>query len=120
MRLKDVMNPVVHTIDAGESAQSAWETLQRTRARCLIVMQGGEAVGIVAERDLRSPHGMRLQLDGGSVREAMRPGVVGASPTATLAQALSLLPRCAYGFLPVLDHGAPIGAVTLRELLPIC
>jgi len=50
------------------------------------------------------------------LNEVMRCPVVSVSGGATIRHAVSVMDRCGYGFLPVIEQGRAIGVVTGRDL----
>ena len=67
MQLGEIMTPRVVTIAPDAPASAAWTRMRRRGIRHLVVMDNGQLVGVVSERDL-----------GGRARHVQAPGTPGA------------------------------------------
>lgn len=118
MRLADIMSSPVETIDVDESAENAWNRMQSKKIHHLVVMQGGEAAGVISARDLSGPRGVALRW-AGSVEELMSPQIVTASPETTVREAANLLRGRNIGCLPILRGRKVVGIVTITDLIEL-
>lgn len=117
MRLQDVMNTQVETISKDNSAEEAWNLMERKDIRHLVVMEGKNVVGILSQRDLGGEHGEKF-LKKHRVEDLMTHKVVQAKARTTLREAANLLRGDAIGCLPVLDDdGKLVGIITITDLL---
>jgi CBS domain-containing protein len=116
MRLRELMQPHVVTIEAHESASAAWSQMRRHRIRHLVVTSNGELAGILSERDLGGAHGEAFRKSR-SVQDLMSPRVVAAQPTMTLRKAANLMRGHMIGSLPVLEEDHLVGIVTATDVL---
>ena len=116
MRLHELMQPRVVTIDSHESASTAWSQMRRHRIRHLAVTADGELTGMISERDLGGRHGEDVR-KGRSVEEMMSPRVVSGTPRMTLRDAANLMRGRMIGSLPVLEDGELVGIVTATDVL---
>lgn len=116
MRLEELMQPRVVTIDSDESATAAWSQMRRHRIRHLMVTSRGDLVGVLSERDLGGRHGEPAR-KGRLVAEMMSRRIVSGTPAMTLRQAANLMRGRMIGSLPVLDDGKLVGIVTATDVL---
>jgi CBS domain-containing protein len=82
------------------------------------VVRCGLLVGLFSERDLV----FRVIAVGSDARtvclgEVMTPDPLTIGPGATLGRALVLMQEHGYRYLPVVEHGRPIGIVSTRDAL---
>ena len=118
MRLQDIMTTNIETIAPTETAEQAWETMRSRRIHHLLVLHGGEVIGIVSDRDLGGPNGTSFR-DGRTVNELMSTKVVTASPDTTVKEAANLLRGHSVGCLPIQEDGTLYGIVTVSDLLDL-
>lgn len=112
MRVADIMSRKVKTVTRTEAADKIRQDLRREKIHHLVVMKGGEAVGIISERDLETKAGRNAS-------ELMTEHPVVASPHATIREAANLLRGNGVGCLPVIDDGELVGIVTTSDLLEL-
>lgn len=113
-RLRDVMKKRVESITPRQSAESAWNLMRMKRIRHLVVVDEGNVVGIVSDRDLAGAGSLRLVE---SVGDVMTTSVVSGHPEMTLRQAANQLRGRSIGCLPVMDDGKLVGILTTTDLL---
>jgi acetoin utilization protein AcuB len=118
MRLNDIMETAVDTVEASASADSAWQRMRSRRIHHLVVMNGGTVAGIISDRDLGGSRGSDVR-DGREVRDLMTPSVVAARPATTVRQAANLMRGRSIGCLPIIENGALRGIVTVTDLLEL-
>jgi len=116
MRLGELMQRRVMTIDSQASASVAWSQMKRNRIRHLVVTSDSELAGVISERDLGGPHGEEAR-KGRSVEELMSPRIVSGTPRMTLGEAANLMRGRIIGSLPVLEGGNLVGIVTATDVL---
>ncbi|HEX8758212.1 MAG TPA: CBS domain-containing protein [Steroidobacteraceae bacterium] len=116
MRLGELMQQRVMTIDSHEPASAAWSQMRRHRIRHLVVTSDDELAGVISERDLGGRHGEQTR-SGRSVEELMSPRVVSGTPKMTLREAANLMRGRTIGSLPVLQDGTLVGIVTATDVL---
>ena len=116
IRIRDVMKHNVESISPRESAESARNRMRLRRIRHLVVVEDGNVVGVVSDRDLNgSPEARRFE----SVGDVMTAPVVSADPEMTLRQAANRLRGLSIGCLPVLEDERLVGIVTTTDLLEL-
>lgn len=118
MRLVDIMETAVDTVEATAPAESAWQRMRLRRIRHLVVMNGRTVVGIISNRDLGGARGGDVR-EGRQVRDLMTPSVVSAAPVTTVRQAANLMRGRSIGCLPVVENGALRGIITATDLLEL-
>lgn len=120
-RISDVLGRKghqVHRIDSEESVLTAVTEMARHQTGSLVVQDGTEVVGIFTERDLA----MRVVLPQRDTRttlvgEVMTPQVFVVSPETRLSDAMALMTQQRVRHLPVVEHGAVCGVVSIGDLV---
>jgi CBS domain-containing protein/ribosome-associated translation inhibitor RaiA len=115
MQIHEVMTTSVVTIGPAETAGAAWTRMRRRGIRHLVVMDGGQVVGVLSERDLGGRLGTRLRRNR-TVRDLMSPRVEAADPEMTLADAADVMRARLIGSLPVMDDQDLVGIVTATDV----
>jgi acetoin utilization protein AcuB len=136
MLVRDVMTGHPITIDPSAPLGTAAAVMQEREIRHLpVVGDGGQLLGMLSDRDLRSaafapvvaeflsPEAQeqlrRLGegLENLAVRDVMTWAPVTVTPDAALARAAALMFEHRVGSLPVVDDGRLVGIVTERDVL---
>ncbi len=115
----ELMSPEVETVDADEDAAVAAGRLRVRRVGRLVVLDGGEPVGVVSISDLvaglaRPPDERRV------VGDVMSRGFLACradAPASALARAMT--ERRSRSVIVLAEDGAPAGVVTGHDLLPL-
>ncbi len=126
-RVRDRMSPCPVTISSDESLQTAMELLHKHNIRELPVVERGELIGIVTDRDLREiapsypvfrdQQEIRYHLQNLKVARAMTVDPLKISPEASLLEAAKLLQTYRIGALPVVENGRLVGIISVTDLL---
>ena len=121
------MSPVALSIPPHMSMSSAFFKMKVENIRHLPVIDDGQLVGIVTDRDLRAPHqtfeGWRWEDlydfdDEREVHDVMTREVITVRPTDAIEKAVELMLENKFGALPVQDElGAVVGMLTSHDLL---
>jgi acetoin utilization protein AcuB len=116
MRLQDIMSREVKSVEMTTTVGEAKSLMRMNRIRHLLVLEGGDVIGVVSDRDLggRAASGDERQL--GTV---MTENVVTAEPKTTVRQAANLLRGRSIGCLPIVEDGKAVGIVTTTDLLDL-
>jgi acetoin utilization protein AcuB len=118
LTVRDVMATDLVTVRPHESARHAYRLMRDHRFRHLPVVEGGQLVGILSDRDLRpvllSPTLARARVD-----ELMSEDLTTVMPDAPVEEAASLLVVKRIGCLPVVADGRLVGIVTETDLLAV-
>jgi acetoin utilization protein AcuB len=118
LTVRDVMvtNPV--TVRPHETARHAYQLMRDHRFRHLPVVEDGQLVGILSDRDLR-PVLLSPTLARARVGELMSEDLTTVAPEALVEEAASLLVVKKIGCLPVVADGRLVGIVTETDLLGV-
>ena len=121
-RVEDILaskaSRTVHTIAPSASVYEAMRIMEKERIGGLLVMQGTELVGIVTERDFARKIALRARKSHQTpVRDVMSSPVVTVSPSHTSDDCLVIMARCQIRHLPVVDEAAPVGMISVRDLV---
>ena len=80
------------------------------------VVEDGERVGMISERDL-----LRVFRDGGSpdqlVEERMSRDIVHAAPSTAVPEAMAIMVDGKFRHLPVVKDGRVVGMISMRDLM---
>ncbi|MGH7274208.1 MAG: CBS domain-containing protein [Nitrospiria bacterium] len=130
MLVKDVMTPNPITIDPNQPVLEALLVMYQKDIRRLPVMERGNLVGIICDRDIKQTMGrpalvsrqageepeMKL-----SVRDVMTQNLITVSQDDNLKDAIELLVENKISGLPVVDHDQRlVGVVSAIDVLRYC
>lgn len=101
-------------IGSSETLAEARRKMDKGNYRRLPVMEGGEMVGIITDRDLRQQAG---QLEHTRVDAVMAKPVITVTPDMLLDQAAHLFVKHKVGGLPVVEAGKLVGIITAIDML---
>jgi CBS domain-containing protein len=118
MRIREVMSDEVQTVAPEMAADQAFEQMRLKDVHHLVVMRGGQLVGLLSERDAGGRRGAALR-QRRSVADLMTPQVVTIRPDATIRQAANLMRGRSIGSLVVVDGRKVAGIVTVSDLLAL-
>ncbi len=129
MLVRDVMQSKLVTVGPKTTLPQAMRLAAERRVRHLPVVEDGELIGIVSDRDLKqamaSPatslgvHELNYLLNRLAVAEIMTRAVITTSPTAPVEDAARLMLQEKISALPVLEEGRLVGIVTETDLLQL-
>ncbi|MCX5743300.1 MAG: CBS domain-containing protein [Proteobacteria bacterium] len=120
MKVKDIMRREPRSIEVTASLGAAHELMHEHRIRHLPVLQGGRLIGVLSERDIlgfRAHLGFTGDWKQGLVSGAMTRSPQTAGPEDSLTEIAGRLAEARIGCLPIVEHGALIGIVTLSDVL---
>jgi acetoin utilization protein AcuB len=131
MRVKDLMHTAVFTVGPQDPVDRVFFLIHYEKIRHLPVVEKGQVVGIVSDRDLYKALGPRSRsrmvtegADSSSLyvipkkaRHIMRRGVITIEPDDFASRAASLMARRKVGALPVVKNGRLVGIITATDLL---
>ncbi len=125
--VSEVMTPDPVTISPSDSLRMAKQLMEEGDFRRLPVVEGGQLIGIITDRDLRlalnSPLVLRDQwydsylLDHATVESCMTPNPTTISPEKPITEAIRLLLGRKFSGLPVVREGGVAGIITVTDLL---
>ena len=130
MLVKNWMSKEIVTVDADDSMQNAIYILQEQNIKMLPVMDDGNLVGIITDRDLKkaSPsdattldmHELLFLISKIKVRDLMKKPVYTARPDDTVEEAAALLLEKKISGLPVLDeNNRLVGIITRSDIFRV-
>lgn len=108
------------TIGSTQSLATAHELMRNHDCRHLPVLEHGELVGVVTQRDLyllETIDGVDLAND--HVDEAMSTGAYAVSPDAPVSEVASVMATHRYGCAVVIERGRVIGIFTTTDALRV-
>ncbi len=127
LRVADRMTREVRTLGRNDKLVMADELMKEGGFRHVVVLEGGEVVGVVTQRDLfygalawstgvgRAAH--RKALEALPVKQVMRTDVVTIGPDASLGEAAERMLEGRVGCLPVLAAEGLVGILTEGDFL---
>ena len=116
MLVKERMNPRFITIGPDASLAEARALLDQHRIRHLPVVEDGNPVGIITDRDIRSA-APASSLGQVKVGEAMTKNLIMVTPDTQVQEAAKLMVTHRIGGLPVQKEGKLVGIITETDLL---
>jgi acetoin utilization protein AcuB len=130
MLVKNWMSKEIVTVDVDDSMQNAIYILQEQNIKILPVMDGGNLVGIISDRDLKkaSPsdattldmHELLFLISKIKVRNLMKKPVYIAKPDDTVEEAAALLLEKKISGLPVVDeNNRLVGIITRSDIFRV-
>ena len=127
MQVCEIMSKDIEVVDRNDNLRTVEERMATKQLRHLPVLEQGEVVGIVTQRDLFKAtmsstmgYGEKAQkayLQSVRVKEIMTSPVVTVSPDISVAAATEMIITKGIGCLPVVDNQQLIGLVTKTDLL---
>lgn len=131
MKIADLMTTKLLTVSPEDNVEGAVRMLQQRGVRHLLVIEHGDLVGIISDRDIKRAldpakrkHKKLLNLGGlffllepMLVREIMTEDPTTIGPAATAQEAATLMVKKRFGALPVVRAGKLLGIVTETDLL---
>jgi CBS domain-containing protein len=116
MELADLMHTEVLSVSPDTTMAEAARRMVERDTGAAVVLDDGELVGLVSERDL-----MRVVSDGVDpqmpVSERMTRHVLTGVPSMSIPDALAIMHEGRFRHLPVSDHGKVVGMVSMRDVM---
>ena len=120
MLVRDIMRSPAVTVSVDTTLERAYRMMQERRIRHLPVLEDGQLVGVVTDRDLRLATSALAPVPfsaGSRVAGVMSPRPQTADPSDPIEDAARIMRDQKIGCLPVLDGSRLIGIVTGFDLL---
>jgi CBS domain-containing protein len=127
MQVREMMSKDIEMVDRNDTLLAVEERMAAKQLRHLPVLEQGDIVGIVTQRDLFKAtmssamgYGEKAQkayLQSVRVKEIMTYPVVTISPDTSIAAAAEMIITKGIGCLPVVDGTTLIGMITKTDLL---
>jgi CBS domain-containing protein len=116
--LKAKPDKTVHSIAPAASVLEAVRLMAAKNIGGLLVLEGGNVVGVLTERDLaRKAFVAAKPPQDTPVREIMTSPVMYVSPERTSEECMALMTENRFRHLPVLDKGKLVGLVSIGDLV---
>ncbi|MEY9994108.1 CBS domain-containing protein [Streptomyces sp. V4I8] len=118
MLVRDAMSTVVLTIGPTHTLRQAAALMSARRIGAAVVHDpdaGG--IGILTERDILNSVGLGQNPDTERAHDHTTNNVVFAAPSWTLEEAARAMAHGGFRHLIVLDHGEPVGIVSVRDII---
>jgi len=116
VQLADVMATDVLTVPPEATLADAARRMIARDAGAAVVMEGGELVGVISERDL-----MRAIPDACDpdtpVADRMTRHVMTGTPSTGIGEAMAIMIEGRFRHLPVVEEGRVLGVVSMRDLM---
>lgn len=121
IRISEVMTGKPETIPSSASLRDAAELMRSAGVGCIPVMDAGELVGFITDRDITVRATAKgLDPNVARVEDAMTSGVVTVPQDAPLAEAEALMASHAVHRLVVVnDYHQPVGIISIDDLVAL-
>ncbi len=114
MHTSDYMTPKPTSIGPRDRLEAAKALMDAEKFHRLPVIEDGQLIGILSERDIRSHLGyLKTTL----VDAAMSSDPVTVTPATPLQEVAALMLNRQIGGLPVVDNGKLVGIITISDML---
>ena len=118
LEVGSIMSEGVISISPAETVASAAKVMSENNTSCAVVLEDGELVGIVTERDfLKSVGGGDREFEKREVREVMSSPVESVSCSTTVFEASKVMGEKGIKRLVVVEEGSVVGMVAQTDLL---
>jgi acetoin utilization protein AcuB len=120
LRIKDVMTPQPVTIGRGQPLSVAHSLMREHRCHHLPVLEHGELIGVVSQRDLYLLESIAGKpLGGDPVGDALTSETFAVDPDARVVDVAREMAREPYGCAVVLERDRVVGIFTATDALGI-
>ncbi|MDV3277182.1 MAG: CBS domain-containing protein [Nitrososphaerales archaeon] len=117
IKVKQIMNTEVEVIGSDSSALEVAKRMSSKGRGCMLVLEGGKAVGMITERDLVgkvlaediSPSKLRAT-------DIMTAPLIAVEPEATVEEASRIMSQYSIRRLPVVKGGTLVGLITSTDI----
>lgn len=116
MQVRDIMHSDVKTTSPSDTFEQVATVLREHGISSVIVMDGATLAGIVTERDLVNLVADGLDPQAVKVADRMSTELDTVEPRTDIAEAAEHMARLRIRHLPVLDKGALVGIISIRDL----
>jgi CBS-domain-containing membrane protein len=127
MQVREIMSTDVEVVERNDHLRMVEERMAARQLRHVPVVEQGDIVGLVTQRDLFKAamssamgYGEKAQkafLQSVRVKEIMVYPVLTVTPDTPVAEAVDILMQRGIGCLPVVERGKLVGMVTKTDLL---
>jgi CBS domain-containing protein len=115
--VKDFMTKTIYTVDCNATVAEASKIMLEKNVGYLIVLDGGQPVGMISERDIVFKV-VALGKDPSKVKvgEIMSKPLITVDPDATISDAVDIMVKNGLRRIPVVKDGIIYGVFTTRDL----
>lgn len=117
MMLSALVGGHVEVIDASAPLRQAARRMAEKEIGSLLVVDGGGIVGIFTEHDVTVAVAHDADQDLGATGDWMTDFPVMAEPDWEVERALDVMVEHGFRHLPVVEGGAPVGMVSMKDLV---
>ncbi len=117
MKVRSIYHPRIVTVQADERLDAAAARMQDSQVRSLVVMDGDRLGGILTEHDLTRAVAEGAAADVATAAEYMTEEPMTVSLDTDVREATQMMLEFDFRHLPVIDAGAVVGMVSLRDLV---
>jgi CBS domain-containing protein len=117
--VREIMSTELATVDPTTQLTEAARVMSAARAGSVLVIDGGELVGVFTERDILRALGNSSSADlarVSSVSKWMARDPVTVVPETTVSEALNQMLFGGFRHLPVMEGDSVVGMVSMRDL----
>jgi CBS domain-containing protein len=116
MQVRDIMHTDVKTTSPGDTFEQVATMLHDHGISSVVVLDGGNLVGIVTERDLVNVVAEGRDPRSTTVGDRMTRDLDTVEPKTDIAEAAEHMARLKIRHLPVVQEGALAGIISIRDL----
>jgi len=120
--VRAVMTGQLVAVEPSTNLIEAAGAMSTARVGSVLVMRGGSLAGIFTERDIMRALSDSPSADAGRVSHVerwMTPDPTTIGPEATAGEALDVMLSGGFRHLPVMEGGAVVGVVSMRDLVRV-
>lgn len=108
----------VVTVHRAATVRDVSALLHRHRIGAVLVVEGGQPVGVVSERDIvKCLHEHGAEILKATAEDIMTSPVVTVSPDESIVGAMAVVTERRIRHLPVVEHGCLLGIVSIGDLV---
>jgi CBS domain-containing protein len=116
VRVADVMTQASITDSPADPLRAAAERMWQQQTGSLVVIDGGQLVGIITERDVLKAVAQQVDLDATTVGDVMSKNVVTTTPDVMLRDAARQMAAHWIRHLPVVAEQRLVGMLSMRDV----
>jgi CBS domain-containing protein len=117
MKVEAIYHPRVMAVSPDERLDVAAARMRDSQVRSLVVLAGNQLRGILTEHDIARAVAHGVDVEGVSVWEYMTPDPATVSLDTDVRDAVAAMLEFDFRHLPVVQAGAVVGMVSLRDLV---
>ena len=111
-------SPVINVLTPEQTAAEAVRTMSEQEVGAVLIVEGGQLIGIFSERDLvRRVVAKGKALENTTLRQVMTADPITANPSDTRKSALVKMQTLGCRHLPILMDGQLVDMISIRDLL---